>query len=404
MHYIQTTSDLQNLANRLMDQPRVALDTEFVWERTFYPILGLVQMALADGTCHLIDTVAVPDLSPLATMLADPKIEKILHDAPQDLMILTRASGAPARHVFDTRLAAGFAGLDSQTSLQNLLAVLLDVQLPKGQTRTDWTARPLSPEQVDYAIDDVRHMIRATDLLREKARAAGVEAWLDEELVELYDKAEYRDAPPENAYTRIRAAMFMPPRHLAALRELAAWRERTAREADLPRGFVATDHELVSVAQALPVTEAGLAACRQVDPRVARRRGPDLLAAVQRGLSLSETEWPKSMAQPDEQQVGKGRIQALQAVIRQKAEARLIDARMVATKADVIRLLVADSEAGARPEDHRLLRGWRAELLGPCNTTGATGALRGCGSAGETLDLRYEHRSFRFQGLGLFPK
>jgi ribonuclease D len=364
MHYIQKKSDLQLLANRLMDQPRVALDTEFVWERTFYPILGLVQMALADGTCHLIDTVAVPDLSPLATMLADPKIEKILHDAPQDLMILTRASGAPARHVFDTRLAAGFAGLDSQTSLQNLLAVLLDVQLPKGQTRTDWTARPLSPEQVDYAIDDVRHMIRAADLLREKARAAGVETWLDEELAELYDNAEYRDAPPENAYTRIRAAMFMPPRHLAALRELAAWRERTAREADLPRGFVAADHELVSVAQALPINEAGLAACKQLDPRVARRRGPDLLAAVQRGLSLSETEWPKSLAQPDEQQVGKGRIQALQAVIRQNAEARLIDARMVATKADVIRLLAADTEGGARPEDHRLLRGWRAELLG----------------------------------------
>jgi ribonuclease D len=207
-------------------------------------------------------------------------------------------------------------------------------------------------------------MIRAADLLREKARAAGVETWLDEELAELYDKAEYRDAPPENAYTRIRAAMFMPPRHLAALRELAAWRERTAREADLPRGFVAADHELVSVAQALPINEAGLAACKQLDPRVARRRGPDLLAAVQRGLSLSETEWPKSLAQPDEQQVGKGRIQALQAVIRQNAEARLIDARMVATKADVIRLLAADTEGGARPEDHRLLRGWRAELLG----------------------------------------
>jgi ribonuclease D len=386
MHFIQTRGDLQNLARRLVDQRRVALDTEFVWERTFYPILGLVQMALVDGTCHLIDAVAVPDLSPLAGMLADPGIEKILHDAPQDLMILARASGAPARHVFDTRLAAGFAGLDSQTSLQNLLAVLLGVQLPKGQTRTDWTARPLSPEQVDYAVDDVRHMIRAADLLREKARAAGVEAWLDEELAELYDKAEYRDAAPENAYTRIRAAMYMPPRHLAALRELAAWRERTAREADLPRGFVAADHELVSVAQALPVNEAGLSACKQVDPRVARRRGPDLLAAVQRGLYLSEVEWPPPLVQPDEQQVGKGRIQALQAEIRERAKARLIDARMVATKADVIRLLAADSQTGARPEDHRLLRGWRAELLGPRDTT--PGAPGGSRPDGDTPDSR----------------
>jgi len=145
---------------------------------------------------------------------------------------------------------------------------------------------------------------------------------------------------------------------------------------------------LVSVAQALPVNEAGLAACRQVDPRMARRRGPDLLAAVQRGLNVPESERPQPLGQPDEQQAGKGRIQALQAVIRKKAEARMIDARIVATKADMIRMLIADSEAGARPEDHRLLRGWRAELLGPCNTTGAP---RGCGSAGETLDLRCEH-------------
>ncbi len=361
-HTIQTPHELHRLADLLKGQPRVALDTEFVWERTFYPILGLVQMALNDGTCYLIDTVAVPDLSPLAEMLADPRIEKILHDAPQDLMILTRASGAPARHVFDTRLAAGFAGMDSQTSLQNLLANVVGVQLPKGHTRTDWTARPLSPEQVAYAVDDVRYMVRVEALLREKARASGVEAWLDEELTELFDMSAYGDAAPESVYMRIRAAQFLPPRHLSVLRELAAWRERTAREADVPRGFVAEDHELVSVAQTLPQTEAELSTCKQVDPRLVRRGGSELLAAVRRGLDRPEAEWPKLIAQPDERQVGRERVQGLLAEIRQKAEAWQIDARVVATKADVVRLLAEGTEA--KPENHRLLRGWRAELLG----------------------------------------
>ena len=362
MHYIQTMRDLQELAERLTGQPRVALDTEFVWERTYYPILGLVQMALDDGSCYLIDTVAVPDLSPLAGMLTDSSIEKILHDAPQDLMILARASGAAARRVFDTRLAAGFAGLDSQTSLQNLIATLMGVQLPKGQTRTDWVARPLSPEQVAYAVDDVRHMIRAAEMLREKARASGVEAWLEEELAQLFDAVGYEGAAPERAYTRIRAALFLKPLNLAVLRELAAWREETARETDLPRGFVATDPELVAVAQALPVTDSDLAACRHVDPRTARRRGPDLLAAVRRGRDVPESEWPPPLILADERQVGKDRIQALQTVIRQQADARHIDARMVASKADVVRLL-ADGDR-ATPDAHRLLRGWRAELLG----------------------------------------
>lgn len=360
-HTLRTSHDLQQLAPRLQDQPRVVLDTEFVWERTFYPILGLVQMALDDGTCYLIDTIAVPDLAPLAALLANPKIEKILHDAPQDLMILTRASGAAARCVFDTRLAAGFVGMDSQTSLQNLLANLIGVQLPKGQTRTDWTARPLSPQQVEYAVDDVRYMIRVETQLREKARASGVEAWLDEELRELFDASTYEDAAPESVYTRIRAAQFLAPRHLSVLRELATWRELKARAADLPRGFVADDSILVAVARELPSTEVELSKCKQMDARVVRRHSADLLAAVKRGQELPESEWPEPLTPPDERKIGRERIQGLLAEIRQKAEARQIDARVVATKSDVVHLLAEGTEA--KPENHRLLRGWRAELL-----------------------------------------
>ncbi|OGV67122.1 MAG: hypothetical protein A2498_05190 [Lentisphaerae bacterium RIFOXYC12_FULL_60_16] len=372
-HFIQTPSELQNLASRLTGEIRVVLDTEFVWERTFYPLLGLVQLAVEDRTCYLIDTVAVPDLSPLAAMLSNPGIEKILHDAPQDLMILKRASGTAARHIFDTRVAAGFAGMDCQTSLQNLLANLLEVQLPKGHTRTNWLARPLSKDQLDYAVDDVIHMHQAASLLREKARLSGIEPWLDQEMESLYETADYGDRAPEESYLRISSASFLPPRNLAVLRELAAWREQTARTLDLPRGFVAADHELTSVARVLPVQATDFPKCKELLPRVAQRYGPALLAAVQRGLDLPEAQWPFPDKKPDERQVGRDRVRALLDGIRKQAEARHLDPRVVATKGEVIQLL-ADG-ADAKPADHRLLRGWRAELMkdaGFATPTGTT--------------------------------
>ncbi len=362
-HLTQTSAELHALAARLSGEPSVVLDTEFVWERTFYPILGLVQVAVNDGTCWLIDTVAVPDLSPLAPVLTDLKIEKVLHDAPQDLMILNRAAGVAARHIFDTRVAAGFAGLDSTTSLQNLLANLLDVHLPKGHTRTDWTARPLSVHQLEYAVDDVIHMPAVVRLLRERARQAGTEAWMDAEMAALYDAADYAERAPEESYLRIRPASYLPPRNLAVMRELAAWRERQAREADLPRSFVVADHELMSVAQVLPLQAADLAACRDLHPHVAKRYAAPLLEAVRKGLAVPETQWPAAIVKADERQAGgKEKVRAALDRIRVKAQALNLDPQLVASKGEVIQLLAEG--AAAEPARHRLLRGWRAELLG----------------------------------------
>ena len=359
---IETSGEFGELVGRLADEPCVALDTEFVWERTFYARLGLVQLATRDGKCYLLDTVAVPDLTPLAEVIANPRIEKILHDAPQDLMILRRATGAAAKNVFDTRLAAGFAGLSSETSLQNLLADLLDIQLPKGHTRADWMARPLSGEQLDYAADDVRYLPRAAALLRERAGAAGVESWLDEELALLGDPALTDERSPEESYRRIRAAGRLDSRGLAVLKELAAWREREARAVDLPRKHVADDPELVSVANVLPVQPPDFEKCRDLGRRTEQRHSESLLAAVRRGLALPEAELPIPVKLPDERWLGKERIAAVTECIRLCAEARRVDARLVSTKHDVMMLL--QEGALASPENHRLLRGWRATLLG----------------------------------------
>lgn len=358
---IETASKLETLVHQVGGMPCVAVDTEFVWERTFYARLGLIQLGTMDGACFLIDTIALPDLSPLGKLLADPVTEKILHDAPQDLMILRRATGVVPRNVFDTRLAAGFAGLSSEISLQNLLASLMDIHLPKGHTRADWMARPLSGAQLEYAADDVRFLPRAATLLREKARGAGVETWLNEELGLLNDPALTEERSPAESYRRIKAAARLKPRSLAVLRELATWREQEAKTVDLPRQHVAEDAELLSVATVLPIHPPDFEKCRDLRRRTEERHGSHLMAAVHRGLALPESELPGLPGLPDERKIGKERVAAATEHIRRTAEAKRIDARLVSTKGDILMLLHEGDQAS--PTNHRLLRGWRRELL-----------------------------------------
>lgn len=359
---IATPDALRRMAARIRNEKCVALDTEFVWERTYFAQLGLVQIGLSDGTCFLVDPLALGDLAPIGELLADARIVKILHDAPQDLMILRRATGAAARNVFDTRLAAGFAGFGSVLSLGNLLAELLGVRLAKAHTRADWTARPLAPEVLEYAADDVRYLPQAAARLRGRARAAGLEAWLDEELAALDAPETTEETPPAAAYLRIRAAASLPPRSLAALRELAAWRERAARNADRPRRWLVEDAELVAMAVELPRSPDDLRRCRGVAPQTVQRHGEDLLAAIQRGLSLPDAELPPPVFQPSRDPAFRKAVDAALGQVLARAAARHVDPPLVCSRNELAMLL--HEGAAARPEAHRLLRGWRAELMG----------------------------------------
>ena len=367
---IATSTDLRSLVDRLREEAGLAFDTEFTWERTYYARLGLVQIASADGRCFLIDPLGTGDLAPLGELLANARIVKILHDAPQDLMILRRATGATARNVFDTRLAAGFAGLASTLSLGNLLAETLDVHLAKAHTRADWLARPLAPEELDYAADDVHYLPEVAAQLRARARAAGVEAWLDEDLAALDEPELTDDKPVAEAYLRIRAAANLASRPRAALRELAAWREQAARTADLPRRWLLEDGELVAIAAALPQTPDGL----KLKPPATQRWGADLLAAVRRAQELPESELPPPVFQPPREAAFRKALDAALAEIQTRAAARKIDPALVCSRNDLARLLWEG--AAARPADHALLRGWRAELAGDLVARDPQGVLR----------------------------
>ena len=347
------------LVERARETGVVALDTEFVWERTYYPHLGIVQVGFSDEECHLVDAAAL-DLSPLGAVLEDDRIVKILHDAQQDLVILRRATGAAARNVFDTQLAAGFVGLSATASLADLVAALFDVSLPKTATRTDWLRRPLSDEQVDYALDDVRYLPEARVLLMERAARLGRGEWIAEEMAHYDDPARYAEKDPLTQYERIGGAGRLGTRQLAVLRELAAWRESEARRQDRPRNHVLADNILAQVARVTPRSPGAL---RQVrgDFERARYERP-ILEATARALALAPEELPRSAPAPVTDDVRNARADFVLAYVRGKGLGEGVDPQLVATRADVTALVYAgDSPA---PADHDLLTGWRHTFIG----------------------------------------
>ncbi len=357
---IDTAPDLEALVARARRCPSVAFDTEFVWERTYYPHLGVIQVALSPEECFLVDAVALEDLSPLGALLADAGVVKILHDAQQDLTILCRATGAAGRNVFDTRVAAGFAGLKSTTSLQDLLNEVVAVELAKAETRTNWLARPLSPQQVEYAVDDVRYLQAARQGLLERAAERGHTAWLAEELELLDDPALYETADPRAYFQRIKTSRPLAPRELAVLRELGAWRETEAQRRDRPRSHVVADKALVSLARRKPITLKALHSINHLSSRGVERYGEALLQQVERGLAVGQEEWPPPILLPADKDVLDERTKWVWDHIEQRGAEKDIDPALVASRREV-KDLICD---GAADNGGRLARGWRRAFLG----------------------------------------
>lgn len=357
---IDTTSDLEALVERARQRPSVALDTEFVWERSYYPHLGIIQVGLSPEECFLVDAAAFEDLSPLGALLADASVIKILHDAQQDLTILCRVSGVAARNVFDTRIVAGFAGLKSTISLQGLLNEVVGVELAKAETRTNWLVRPLSPEQVDYAIDDVRYLQEVHQKLLTLAAERGHTAWLAEELEVLDDPALYEAVDPRAYFQRIKTSRPLAPRELAVLRELGAWRETEAQRRDRPRSHVVDDKALVSLARCKPTTLKGLQSINHLSSRGVERYGEVLLEQVGRGLAVSQEERPPPVLFPTDKQILDERTAVVWSHIEQRGEEKGIDPALVASRSEVKELICS----GVDDHGARLACGWRRAFIG----------------------------------------
>ncbi len=358
MQMIDTPDALKMLVHRAMDAPCVGLDTEFVWEQTYYPNLGIVQVGFAADDCHLIDAVALPDLSPLGALLSDRHTVKILHDAQQDLWILRRITDAVPCNIFDTRCAAGFVGLGATLSLSNLLHKCLNVQLPKTETRTNWLRRPLSDTQRAYALDDVRFLPALRDHLMTEIRQRGREDWLAEESRQ-YDVAElYDDRVPEEQYTRVKGTGRLSRREMGIVRELATWREQKAQQIDRPKNWVLTDEVIVQIARRKPQSLQSLKRLQGIGRATAKQCGNLLLNIVRRGVALDEHHCPPPPPHVRPNPVDDARHDLAMAFLRGRCLSKGIDIAMVASRAEVRTLIFHPQQATP------LHTGWRYEFLG----------------------------------------
>ncbi len=340
---------------------RCAIDTEFLWEKTYAPQLCLAQIAV-DGVVHLVDPIAGAPLEPLGGLIADPAVEKVMHAPSADLIAFGLHHGTVPARVFDTQVAAGFVGLTASLSLDRLLEKALRVRLDHDETFSDWSRRPLKDTQAMYAADDVAHLeALADELLRRLAERDRLE-WARAEIERRFCTADAAGGDPERAWRKVQRRGRLAPRALAVLVEVAAWRERAARRRDQPSGWVLKDPTLVEIARAAPRTLADLHRIRGVGRGLGERDGEDLLESIARGL---EREPPP--AEPSVPQRVARRAEAVAALAVPMARIRCLDAdlapELVANRADLEQYLTAIVGGGDAAE-LPLGQGWRRELLG----------------------------------------
>ena len=359
---LATTDELARLVSEVRGAGRLALDTEFVWERTYRPALGVVQIA-TDRSVAVIDAVAVPDLGPLFPVLADPAVPVVLHGGGQDLDIFAALMGAPVRGVVDTQVVAAFLGYGLQVGLSVLLERVLRVRIKKDQTYTDWTRRPLRPEQVAYAREDVVHLLPLHDRLHADLVRRGRTAWVEEELRALESGERLVEVPDEERYRLVKGWQRLDGHALAVLRELAAWREHAAERADIRPNFIANDIVLVSLAVRPPASMDDLQHVRGLNAGSVQRHGRALLAAVRAGVDAPRDRWPEPPSRVRRKGPPPGLAALLRAAVQVVAEREDIAPEIIASGRD-IEALAASAVNGGAPDELEVARGWRRTLVG----------------------------------------
>ncbi|HEY3910347.1 MAG TPA: ribonuclease D [Stellaceae bacterium] len=357
MTIITDTKALAAFCSRQEGADFVAVDTEFMRERTYWPILCLVQVA-GPAESAAIDALAPGiDLAPLLALMADERTLKVFHAARQDVEIFYNLSGSVPEPLFDTQIAAMVCGFGDAVSYETLVGKLARAPLDKSSRFTDWSHRPLTERQVRYALADVIHLRTVYDKLRLLLVENGREPWFAEEMAVLCDPATYR-AEPFEAWRRFRLRGRIDARFFGVLREVAAWREAAAQQRDLPRGRIVRDEAVLEIAAHMPRTIEALARTRSLGKGVAEGRlGGELLEAVRRGLAASATiELPPSRAEPPP---GLGPlVELLRVLLKHRCEAHQVAQKLVAS-ADDLEAIAADDEAPVSA-----LSGWRHEIFG----------------------------------------
>ena len=351
---IETAADLESTVARLLSAQRYALDTEFHRERTYWPQLALVQVAWdgASGGVAVIDPLAV-DPAPLAEVLAGPGL-MVAHAADQDLEVLERACGRGPSRLFDTQVAAGFAG-QASASLATLSRTFLGADVPKADRLTDWRRRPLTESQLAYAAADVENLIQLADAISKELARDGRLGWADEEC-EMLRTRPHGPGDPLKAWWKLRDARSLRGTARGVAQEVAAWRERRAQETDHPVRTVLPDLAVMAIAHRPPSSPKALSEMRGLDGRSLRQEVVSgVLAAVERGKSLPADQLVLPPADDVPREL-RASVSLLMAWIAQVARDERIDPAVIATRGDIAAFVRGDGEG-------RLATGWRREMV-----------------------------------------
>jgi ribonuclease D len=385
MRLIDTMPDLERLAARLAGEPLIAADTEAAGYHRYSDRLCLLQLSSRENT-WLVDTVALASLNPLADAFEAPHVEIVFHDADFDLRLLDRDFGVQVRGLFDTKIAARFAG-ERAFGLASLLAEALDVTLEKKHQRADWAKRPLSRDMLEYAAMDTRHLPRLRDLLRTRLEELGRLHWAEEEF-RLQEQAHWEPAAePDQEYLRLKGARDLDGRGLAALRELYDWREKVAEERDVAPFRVVSNEVLIETGKRLPRNTSDLGAIGGLSSGNVRRWGADLLAAVARARAIPEAELPerpRSPRRPQRDPEQDARVDQLRRA-RDREAARLgLDPGFMMPRAqleEVARQMPSSEAALAAIPG---IRNWQVEALGAALVRSLTEAGEPSSGAGRS--------------------
>lgn len=348
--WIDRSDELPALARLLEQQEWIGVDTEFLRERTFFPKLCLLQLC-ANGTIWCIDTLRVGPLEPLMKALTAGTTRKLLHAARQDLEAVYLTTKGILSPVFDTQVAAGCAGLKPQVGYAELVKTLLDVTLAKGQTRTDWSKRPLSAEQLEYAADDVRYLGAVADALSEKLTHLNRLHWVIEDCREL-EQRELYEPDLGKSWQRIRGIAQLAPPVRARAKAIAIWRERLARDRDLPRAWILDDASLFAIAHAGPDTPAALESVKSLNERFASTLLQELKAVAE--AEPQDLEPARDARLTAEQ---KALIEVLNKAVDQRAKELQISAEVLAPRGEIKSIALGNRDAPA-------LKGWRSGEIG----------------------------------------
>ena len=351
--YINSNATLQQLCKNLQTHDWIVLDTEFIRERNYYPKLCLIQVA-ADDILACIDPLAISDLSPFLAVLNNPHITKVFHAAYQDLEIFYYLMDAVPSPIFDTQVAASVLGLGEQMGYARLVESLLNICLEKSQSRTDWSRRPLTQKQIDYAIDDVRYLHKIYPLMLQQLNAQQRLHWLDNDFKHLSAESTYA-VDLMQCWKRVKGKQFLKGQQLAVLQQLAAWREEIAIQKDKPRRWIVSDDLLIDLSRRQPHKMDQIHTIRNIKEKHLKHYYHTWFKLIKTAQQCPEAQWPRLPTKQKASIEQELLIDLLMMLVRYQAQQHHISPLAIANRKSIAKMVIAGKS--------HFSNDWRGNLL-----------------------------------------